>query len=147
MKKPLESGNSLQEKIAASFYNILKPSKVDGKVVIGAEKIKFQTAQAIAKTLIQIVNRELQRSPDSKAVENIIKQIHEDILLTQALETKKKKKTVKKADSSNLFVSLVFEPLLKLRISVPVVVNSIWKDSDGQAKIQQFYKQTKQQIA
>lgn len=44
MKKPLESGNSLQEKIAASFYNILKPSKIDGKVVIGAEKIKFQTA-------------------------------------------------------------------------------------------------------
>jgi hypothetical protein len=41
MKKPLESGVNLLEKIAASFYNILKPSKVDGKVIIGAEKIKF----------------------------------------------------------------------------------------------------------
>jgi len=32
------------EKIVASFYSLLKPSKVDGKVVIGAEKIKFQSA-------------------------------------------------------------------------------------------------------
>jgi len=52
MNQQIDPGFTLLEKIASSFYDVLKPQKVDGKVVIGAEKIKFQTAQALAKTLI-----------------------------------------------------------------------------------------------
>jgi hypothetical protein len=41
MGKLLESGLTQLETIALEFYNVLKPQKVDGKIVIGAEKLKF----------------------------------------------------------------------------------------------------------
>ena len=56
--------------------------KSDDKVIIGAEKLKFPIAKAIAKTLLAIVNDELQQSLESKKVEKIIKQMHSDVMLT-----------------------------------------------------------------
>lgn len=52
-------------KIALEFYNSLKPVKIDDRVVTGAEKIKYGVAQAMATTLLQIVNIELQQSTEA----------------------------------------------------------------------------------
>jgi len=53
---------------------------------------------------------------------------------------KESKKERRKKDSSNLFVTLVFEPLLKLRITVPVSVNLLMPEQQGLVRIKQFYK-------
>lgn len=130
---------SNQEAIVRAFYGLLRPFKSDGKVVIGAEKLKFNVAKAVAKTLLAIINDELKTNTDSKAVEQIIKEIHEDVLMTQEnvqeAPSLKKKKAVKKTEQSNLFVSLVFEPLLKLQLTVPVSITTLLPDLQGHVKI------------
>jgi hypothetical protein len=140
MQQKSRTGLKNLQTVAFELYNLLRPAKVNNKVTIGADRFKFSFAQAIAKTLLQIVNYELLTSPDSADVQRLITQMHEDVMLIE--EQPESRKGSKKTEQCS-FLTLVFEPLLKLRVTVPVIVNAV-NQTENHVSVTQLYKQQKQ---
>lgn len=81
MNVQTKSGLTTMQMIAVEFYNLLRPQKKDDKVSIAADKFKLHLTQAMSKCLLQMINYDMQTTSENKALDKIIKEIHNDILL------------------------------------------------------------------